>query len=743
MAYRFGRIKRRTALGGLFAAAGVAGLGLRAQRAGAAPRRGSLDDVRHVVILMQENRSFDHYYGTMAGARGFGDRTALRLLPGGADPASQAVAEGVAAASNGRQPGTGVSGLPTGSSGSVRGDVFAQPDALGAGYLLPFHLDTTRFDAQDAGDLPHDWNTTHQAWADGAYHSWIAAKSEMTMGYFTEADIPFHRALAQAFTLCDNYFCSIQGPTTPNRLYHWTGTIDPGGTLGGPATFNPADYKPVYRWTTYPERLQQAGISWQVFANDRAGDTDAIFLGDYGDNPLWLFQAYHDALASTDPAVRQLAERANVTGTWKPADGADGKNVDYVLEQFISACATNTLPQVSWVVAPMGYTEHPAARPVDGAVYVQRVLKALWDNPKLWESTVVLINYDENDGLFDHLVPPTPPPGTPDEFLPANQPGGGTELPQLAASGVTELVGKTGSAEFRPAWGRPTPIGLGPRVPLLVISPWSRGGWVNSQVFDHTSVLRFLEAWTGVREPNISDWRRAVCGDLTSCFDFRTTDTTIPLLPDTAALRAEADRTQPSLPKPVPPAPDDQEMPVPDPGTAKARPLPYQPVAWADTTATPLSLMLANQGAAALQFQCYAYHPGADAPVRQVLATAGGTATARIPFTDAYDVAVHGPNGFLFEAAGDNSAADLTVSAVVGGTASNPNFTVTMRNSGQKPIDITIAGVGVTVAPGEAADHTVADTDGWYDVTLTLPARPNWRRRFTGHLENGRPSRTG
>ncbi|HEX3782495.1 MAG TPA: alkaline phosphatase family protein [Pseudonocardiaceae bacterium] len=276
------KISRRTFLEASAITAATAGLlgGMSAGLAQAVtgPRRsGSLDEVEHVVILMQENRSLDHYYGTLKGVRGFGDRAALTL--------------------------------PNGS------DVFHQPDLLrlDGGYLLPFHIDTTKYDGQDLGDLPHDWDTTHLAWNGGAYNNWPLAKSEMTMGYFTEADIPFHHALAGAFTICDQYFCSIQGPTIPNRLFHWTGTIDPDGVAGGPATYNPADYQPVYHWTTYPERLQAAGVSWQLYANDEVGDNSADpYVGDYGDNPLWLFQAYHDALASTDPAVHQLADRASL-----------------------------------------------------------------------------------------------------------------------------------------------------------------------------------------------------------------------------------------------------------------------------------------------------------------------------------------------------------------------------------------------------------------------------------------------
>ncbi|WP_370945445.1 phosphocholine-specific phospholipase C [Amycolatopsis sp. cg5] len=671
-------IRRRTVLGGA-ALAGVAGA-LRPDVAGATTRRGTIDDVKHVVVLMQENRSFDHYYGTMAGVRGFSDRAALRL--------------------------------PLGK------DVFHQPDLLrvDGGHLLPFHLDTAVVDGQDLGDLPHDWDTTHLAWDGGAYNAWIPAKTQMTMGYFTRDDVPFHHALAKAFTVCDNYFCSIQGPTTPNRLYHWTGTIDPDGRAGGPATSNPGDYKPVYDWTTYPERLQAAGISWQVYANDEQGDG---YVGDYGDNPLWLFKAYHDALASSDPAKRQLAERASLRAKWKP-DSGKGKDVDHVLSQFIADCAADKLPSVSWIVAPYAYTEHPAARPVDGAAYTARVLKALWDNPKLWESTVVLINYDENDGFYDHVVPPTAPPGTPHELLPAIQPVYGG-LP--------------------PAAGPPTPIGLGPRVPMTVISPWSRGGWVNSQVFDHTSVLRFLEAWTGVREPNISAWRRAICGDLTSCFDFKKPSTSIPLLPDTATLRRQADETQSKLPKPGPPALGQQVVPKQLPGSAPARALPYQPLAGVSVGVASVGLTLSNQGSAALQLASYAYHLAGLSQRFDVAPRS--TVHGQVAFAVAYDLAIHGPNGFKVEAAGNLLTAGVEVEPSLVGlklqlkVVNTRPLAVTIGVSGQPGFVVPANGSHVLTLDPLAADH------GWYDVTFSLTGQPSWRRRFAGHIENGKPSRTG
>ncbi|HWL88378.1 MAG TPA: alkaline phosphatase family protein, partial [Polyangiaceae bacterium] len=401
------------------------------------PRQGSLDDIEHVVILMQENRSFDHYFGTMSGVRGFSDRTALQL--------------------------------PSGRN------VFYQPDFLrlfDGQYLLPFHVDTLKVNGQQLGDLPHGWDDQHNAVNDGANDGWVSAKGEMTMAYFTETDIPFYRALADAYTICDHYHCSVLGPTTPNRLHVFTGTIDAAGKYGSPVTSNPADYTASLSWPTYAERLQAAGVTWRVYANHEVGDSAFHpYCGDYGDNPLWLFHAYHDALQ--DPARKELADRAAVfdSSQWQD-DSGKGLDVTHVLAEFIQDCKTNKLPRVSWIVAPYGYSEHPSARPIDGQAYAQAVVDALSANSELWASTMLIINFDENDGFFDHVPPPIAPPNTPGEWV-------------------------SGKA-----------VGLGPRVPMMIISPWTRGGWVNSQVCDHTSVIRFLENWTGVVETNISNWRR-------------------------------------------------------------------------------------------------------------------------------------------------------------------------------------------------------------------------------------------
>src|SRR5580693_9393534 len=200
-------------------------------------RGGQLSDIKHVVLLMQENRSFDHYFGTMAGVCGFDDPNALQLS--------------------------------TGKS------VFYQPDAENpSGHLLPFHLDTRTTSAQKIPSTSHAWAVQHDAWNGGKMDNWMPAhrkadgvKAPYVMGYHTRADIPFQFALAEAFTLCDGYHCSVMGPTWPNRMYWMTGTIDAESRGGGPIIKNEA-LDDGYDWPTYAERLEEAGISWKVYQQD-------------------------------------------------------------------------------------------------------------------------------------------------------------------------------------------------------------------------------------------------------------------------------------------------------------------------------------------------------------------------------------------------------------------------------------------------------------------------------------------
>jgi phospholipase C len=442
---------------------------LRPAYAQTAPSK--LSDIDHIVILMQENRSFDHYFGTLAGVRGFGDESAI-LLP---------------------------QGRP----------VFYQPYARSRdGYVLPFHLDTKTTSAQRLHDLSHAWRTLHESWNGGRQDGWInahyrtdGASAPLTMGYYTRDDIPFYYALADAYTICDGYHASLMGPTNPNRYYWMSATIDPDGHNGGPATNNSGRR---YTWETYPERLERAGVSWRIYRPEISPEFPV------GLDVIMNFAAFQDA-----PKNSPLYENAGKM-----------RSVETLLQDI----RTSNIPSVTWIVPPYEFCEHPDMLPAAGEDYVRAILGAFWLNPSLWARTAFIIVYDENDGLFDHVVPPTPPPGTPGEFIDG------------------------------------APIGLGFRVPCLVISPFSRGGYVCSDTFDHTSTLRLIESRFGVEVPYLTAWRRQTCGDLTTAFGFgEPPDVTFPSLPNThEALRIAVQQLS-GLPSPT--VPTVQAMPKPEVAT--------------------------------------------------------------------------------------------------------------------------------------------------------------------------------
>jgi len=306
----------------------------------------------------------------------------------------------------------------------------------------------------------------------------------VTMGYYTRADLPFYYALADAFTVCDAYFSSVIGPTDSNRLMGISATIDPDGVAGGPVveTFGDriAEYGKLH-WETMPERLQAAGVSWKVY-NDR--------LSELALSPLPYFKSFNDPFSVT---------------------GAElvGRGLTPDLDDFGQDIKANKLPSVSWIMPPLAECEHPAAPPGYGEYFIQSILSALVSNPAVWAQTVLFVIHDENGGFFDHVPPLTPPPGTEGEWLTGTLPA--------AAGGING------------------PVGMGFRVPALVISPFSRGGYVCSQMFDHTSVLRFIETRFGVDVPNLSPWRRSVTGDMTAALALsKPPDTSVPALPPTS-----------------------------------------------------------------------------------------------------------------------------------------------------------------------------------------------------------------
>jgi phospholipase C len=425
-----------------------------------------LAEIEHVVILMQENRSFDHYFGTLSGVRGYSDPNVATQTVGGVTyPVFDQF---------GYEPGVG----PT-------------PN----GYLQPFHLLSRppKKDGETTNDITHSWGPQHQCWNGGAMDQFLPvhlandgdSNGFVTMGYFTDADLAFYHAVADAFTICDGYYCSVLGPTDPNRLMWISATIDPAGIAGGPVleTFtNRASEYGTLSWTTMPEQLTQAGVSWKVY-ND----------------PVSLLEL------SPFPYFRQY---------WTPSTPTEAHNASLALTptypaSFAADVASGDLPSVSWIVPPLAECEHPAAPPEYGEYLVNQVLATLVSNPDIWASTVLFVTYDENGGFFDHLQPVTAPGGTDGEYVTASP------LPS-AASGIAG------------------PIGLGFRVPCLVLSPFSRGGWFSSSTFDHTSLLRFLETRFGVVVPNLTPWRRSVTGDLTETLRFGQPDVSLPELPATS-----------------------------------------------------------------------------------------------------------------------------------------------------------------------------------------------------------------
>jgi phospholipase C len=661
------------------ATAGFTALSSSITRAAAIPagrRTGTIKDVEHIVVLMQENRSFDHYFGTLKGVRGFGDPRPVSL--------------------------------PNGKS------VFHQPD--GDKEVLPFRPDVDDLGLQFIEGLNHEWIGSHAAVNNGRYDRWIAAKGTGTMAHLTRDDIPFHYALADAFTVCDAYHCSFTGGTDPNRYYLWSGYTGNDGKGNGPVLDNS---EAGYDWTTYPERLEKSKVSWKIYqdigdgldaANSWGWIQDA-YRGNYGDNSLLYFDNYRNAKPGD-----ALYEKART--------GTDAKAGDGFFDVLKADVQAGRLPQISWIAAPEAFSEHPNWPANYGAWYISQVLDALTSDPEVWSKTALFITYDENDGYFDHVVPP---------FAPLSEAGGASTVStegEIFAGDSTYAAGA---------------YGLGQRVPMLVVSPWSTGGFVCSEVFDHTSIIRFMERRFGVHEPNISPWRRTVCGDLTSAFDFRLQRDRPARLPGTDGYQPpDGDRHDSYVP--VPPA--DQAVPKQERGARPTRPLPYAPLV--DAAVTPSSgrvtLTFGGGVAAGACFHVTAAN-GADGPWTYTTEAgkkiSGSWETAATG--GAYDLTVHGPNGFLrsFRGSGARSGPEVTARH----EADGGRVELTMTNSGRQDVRITVSNAydgghhTYVVRAGRRETHTVDVSAGrhWYDLKVVSDHDGAFLRRFAGHVETGRP----
>ncbi|MBP9902170.1 MAG: phospholipase C, phosphocholine-specific [Verrucomicrobia bacterium] len=785
-------------------------------------------DAEHIVILMQENRSFDHCYGTLRGVRGFNDPRAVSL--------------------------------PNGNP------VWLQTNARGETYA-PFRLNIKDTKATWMSSLPHSWGDQTAARNDGKHDRWLDAKPSgnkeyaklpLTLGFYNRDDIPFYYALADAFTVCDQNFCSSLTGTTPNRLYLWTGTIREQPSIQSKANVwnSDVDYDSEANWTTFPERLEDAGVSWRIYQNELSLDTGLAgdaegWLANFTDNPLEWFQQYHvryhatyrrnlparaqaltaklkqlesrtpatDALkkkiaetraeletvrhdqvtyteanfAKLSPREQSLHRKAFTTNQDDPnyrelatltyRDGAKERQMAVpkgdVLHQFREDVRLGKLPTVSWIVAPENFSDHPGA-PWYGAWYLSETLDILTQNPDVWKKTIFVLCYDENDGYYDHVPPFVPPqPGRPD----AGKTSVGIEA---SVEHVRSEPGGQSGPEARTA-----PIGLGFRVPLVIASPWSRGGYVCSQVFDHTSILQLLEKMVShkagrlVRETNISAWRRTVCGDLSSVFrPYRGEKIELPKPVERAAFLGSIHQAQfKQLPNgfknlnvgEMAQARENPHsrswMPAQEKGVRPACALPYELAV--DGSLSPDRKSFVIQFAAGKQMfganaagaPFHVYAPGnvpvagktamrfENGPTWAYAVAAGDQLADQWLLGDfdnaTYHLRVHGPNGFYreFRGGADDPALDVKFDSAA------PNARLRLVNRESRPVTIQVddlaygdkvrkielGAAGTTQATAEVILE-LGRSNGWHDLHVRVQHQPRFEQRFAGHIETGKES---
>jgi phospholipase C len=781
-------------------------------------------DAEHIVILMQENRSFDHAFGRLRGVRGFNDPRAITLPDG--------------------KP------------------VWLQTNAAGETYA-PFHLDLKRSSATWLGSLPHSWRDQTDARNHGNHDRWLDAKTSghkeyagmpLTLGYYDREDIPFYYALADAFTICDQHFCSSLTATTPNRLYLWTGTIrEQQEAASMPCVRNSdVDYDSAARWKTFPERLQEAGVPWKIYQNELGLSTgfteeEDSWLANFTDNPMEWFDQYNagfsetyrrhlehlvatlpgeieqlrnspapaDAaesakrsknLAAREKELRKaISERAKWTReafsklspqertlhdkafTTNAADSSyrqlarlryrDGNKFREmaipkgdVLHQFRQDVNAGQLAAVSWLVAPEKFSDHPSS-PWYGAWYVAEALDILTRNPEVWKKTIFVLTYDENDGYFDHV----PPFVAPDP----DNPESGKTSPGID-TGVEYLHLDTDLTKHPRREARGGPVGLGYRVPLLVASPWSRGGYVCSQVFDHTSVLQLLEKVLShrlgkeIRETNISEWRRTVCGDLSTVFrPFQSERTESLPFPAKDSFLGGVHKAQfqalPSGYRKLSASDVEQFkrnrasapwMPRQEPGIRPSSGLPYELYAEgaisADGKHFEIVLEARKQifGEAAAGSPFHVYTPGkyrdkVELRTRAYAVAAGHRVTDTWEIEGfeggVYHLRVCGPNGFFREFAGSETDPPIDIRCQY-----PPTGDVELHAASRLGVACTLDVTDLSYKGGNhsmlldagASRSIVLPLGGshqWYDFGVTIAGSGAYVRRFAGRVETGKP----
>ena len=797
-----------------------------------APEPGSTwADAEHIVILMQENRSFDHALGVLRGVRGFNDPRAIRL--------------------------------PNGNS------VFVQTDKDGVSYA-PWRLGIKDTRITWMGSLPHSRNSQVDAWNEGRHNGWLDAKRSgrdeykpvpMTMGHYTREDLPFYYALADAFAVCDQNYCGVMSSTTPNRSAFWTGTIRDRQSTDSKVFMRNEQYGSGMTWKTYPERLQESGISWKIYQNELTNsglaDEEDTWLSNFSDNPLECFAAYNiqaysgyskeqhreithytnelarlqneisndgdpgkiDSLklkmanarkriAECNAAIENSGERryrqltrqqkdlhraAFVTNAADPdyhaleplsfTDGGKELTMNVpkgdVLYQFRKDVEDGNLPTVSWLVAPESFSDHPSA-PWYGAWYVSEVMDILTKDPEVWKKTIFILTYDENDGYFDHapsFVAADPKrPWTGGASAGIDTGIEYTYKEDELVQGVTEEEARTG------------PIGMAFRVPTIIASPWCRGGWVNSQLFDHTSTLMFLEQYIqqkfgkSVREDNISAWRRAISGNLTSVFrpydpkesglEFLDRDKFV------VSIQKSRNKEIPSNYKPLHTAEIAQInrapgaspiMPHQEPGIRRACAIPYELYAEGglsgDGKAFELRMTAGNRlhghNAAGAPFNVYLRNlrSGTEGEVQGMRSAtyavrAGDILTQHFPLAHfegaKYSIEVHGPNGFYRSFDGSQAAHPLHIQLEYEAQAGRytGDLRVHLRNISSQVVDAVVDDISsqphsisckVHAGDEQAILLQLSPSHCWYDFTVKATGSEAVAH-FAGHVETGQAS---
>jgi len=794
-------------------------------------------DAEHVVILMQENRSFDHCYGSLRGVRGFNDPRAITL------------------------PNKNL--------------VWLQTNAAGETYT-PFRLNMKDSNATWMGSLPHSWSNQVDARNGGKYDKWLIAKQAghkdyrkmpLTQGFYNREDIPFYYALADAFTVCDQNYCSSLTGTTPNRLFLWTGTVREKAEPESYANIRNenVDYDKPANWTTFPERLEDNGVSWRIYQNELSlpmgfkGEEES-WLANFTDNPIEWFSQYHvrystgfqkhlkvqaeqlpkeiavletniKSLPSTgkeyETAKKSLEEKnallkivTKELSEWTPENFAklsqreknlhqkafttnindeayhevttfkyqDGENEREaklpkgdILHQFRTDVKTGKLPTVSWLVAPENFSDHPTS-PWYGAWYVSEVMDILTQDPEIWKKTIFILCYDENDGYFDHV----PPYVVPDPY------NDGTGLTSEGIDTKVEYVTlEQDMKKKNKSESRESPIGLGFRVPLVVASPWNRGGNVCSEVFDHTSIIQFLEKFAKhksgkeIKETNISSWRRTICGDLTSTFKPYNGEKVA--LPTFVARDEFVEGIHKAQFKALPNAyksltayeiskinsdpSSSPYMPQQEKGTRPACPIPYELLADATLSADKkfieLSLKAGNESfgnkSGGAPFAVYApgKYDGQDVKVWNYAVKSGDTLKDAYKIENFenqnYHLRTYGPNGFFREFTGNANDPLVEIQfhyQTDAGKKPTGHIELKLKNldTGSKLtfeiIDnayrtakklITLEKGGQKSSPSLVIIN-LEKSFNWYDFTVRIAGNNAMTKRFAGHVETGKES---